>query len=258
MKKFMLDLIVKKNLTLNNQYSLLILTSKEQLPDMLPGQFVEVRVDNSPNTFLRRPISINFVDYELNELWLLVQIVGDGTRKMCELGVGDNVNLLFPLGNSFSLPISKTSKLLLVGGGVGIAPLLFMGSYLKERGYTCDFLLGGRSSENLLQLSDFGRYGNVYTTTEDGTHGERGFVTQHSVLKSLKYDLIYTCGPTPMMKAVASYAQNNNIECEVSLENTMACGIGSCLCCVTDSVDGHVCVCTEGPVFNIKKLKWQI
>lgn len=254
----MLDLIVKKNLTLNNQYSLLILTSKEQLPDMLPGQFVEVRVDNSPNTFLRRPISINFVDYELNELWLLVQIVGDGTRKMCELGVGDNVNLLFPLGNSFSLPISKTSKLLLVGGGVGIAPLLFMGSYLKERGYTCDFLLGGRSSENLLQLSDFGRYGNVYTTTEDGTHGERGFVTQHSVLKSLKYDLIYTCGPTPMMKAVASYAQNNNIECEVSLENTMACGIGSCLCCVTDSVDGHVCVCTEGPVFNIKKLKWQI
>jgi dihydroorotate dehydrogenase electron transfer subunit len=258
MKKFMLDLIVKKNLTLNNQYSLLILTSKEQLPDMLPGQFVEVRVDNSPNTFLRRPISINFVDYELNELWLLVQIVGDGTRKMCELGVGDNVNLLFPLGNSFSLPNSKTSKLLLVGGGVGIAPLLFMGSYLKERGYTCDFLLGGRSSENLLQLSDFGRYGNVYTTTEDGTHGERGFVTQHSVLKSSKYDLIYTCGPTPMMKAVASYAQNNNIKCEVSLENTMACGIGSCLCCVTDSVDGHVCVCTEGPVFNIKKLKWQI
>ncbi len=254
----MLDLIVKKNLTLNNQYSLLILTSKEQLPDMLPGQFVEVRVDNSPNTFLRRPISINFVDYELNELWLLVQIVGDGTRKMCELGVGDNVNLLFPLGNSFSLPNSKTSKLLLVGGGVGIAPLLFMGSYLKGRGYTCDFLLGGRSSENLLQLSDFGRYGNVYTTTEDGTHGECGFVTQHSVLKSSKYDLIYTCGPTPMMKAVASYAQNNNIECEVSLENTMACGIGSCLCCVTDSVDGHVCVCTEGPVFNIKKLKWQI
>jgi dihydroorotate dehydrogenase electron transfer subunit len=258
MKKFMLDLIVKNNIALNNQYSLLILTSNQQLPEMLPGQFVEVRVDNSPNTFLRRPISINYVDYKLNELWLLVQIVGEGTRKMCELNIGETLNLLLPLGNSFSLPEIKTSKLLLIGGGVGIAPLLFMGSYLKERGYTCSFLLGGRSADNLLQLSDFGRYGEVFTTTEDGSHGEAGFVTQHSVLKLSNFDLIYTCGPTPMMKAVASYAQNNNIECEVSLENTMACGIGTCLCCVTDSVDGHVCVCTEGPVFNIKKLKWQI
>ncbi len=258
MKKFMLDLVVKKNLTLNNQYSLLILTSQDKLPEMLPGQFVEVRVDNSPNTFLRRPISINYVDYKLNELWLLVQIVGEGTRKMCELNIGETLNLLLPLGNSFSLPEIKTSKLLLIGGGVGIAPLLFMGSYLKERGYKCSFLLGGRSADNLLQLSDFERYGEVFTTTEDGSHGEAGFVTQHSVLKLSNFDLIYTCGPTPMMKAVASYAQNNNIECEVSLENTMACGIGTCLCCVTDSVDGHVCVCTEGPVFNIKKLKWQI
>jgi dihydroorotate dehydrogenase electron transfer subunit len=258
MKKFMLDLVVKSNVALNNQYSLLILTSHSKLPEMLPGQFVEVRVDNSPNTFLRRPISINYVDYKLNELWLLIQIVGEGTRKMCELKTGDNINLLVPLGNSFSLPNLKTSKLLLIGGGVGIAPLLFMGSYLKEMGFSCNFLLGGRSEENLLQLSDFEKFGTVYTTTEDGTHGERGYVTQHSVLSSSNFDLIYTCGPTPMMKAVASYAYKNNIECEVSLENTMACGIGTCLCCVTDSINGHVCVCTEGPVFNIKKLKWQI
>jgi len=254
----MLDLVVKSNVALNNQYSLLILTSHSKLPEMLPGQFVEVRVDNSPNTFLRRPISINYVDYKLNELWLLIQIVGEGTRKMCELKTGDNINLLVPLGNSFSLPNLKTSKLLLIGGGVGIAPLLFMGSYLKEMGFSCNFLLGGRSEENLLQLSDFEKFGTVYTTTEDGTHGERGYVTQHSVLSSSNFDLIYTCGPTPMMKAVASYAYKNNIECEVSLENTMACGIGTCLCCVTDSINGHVCVCTEGPVFNIKKLKWQI
>ena len=259
MKKFMLDLTVKRNVTLNSQYSLLILTSPDTLPEMLPGQFVEVRVDNSPTTFLRRPISINYVDYQLNELWLLVQIVGDGTRKMCEWKAGEVVNLLMPLGNSFSLPQDKEAKLLLVGGGVGIAPLLFMGSYLKERGYNnCHFLLGGRSKDNLLQLSDFAQYGEVYTTTEDGTHGERGFVTQHSLLSNKSFDLIYTCGPTPMMKAVAAYATKVNTACEVSLENTMACGIGTCLCCVADTVDGHICVCTEGPVFNITKLKWQI
>ncbi len=256
MKKFMLDLVVKNNKSLNNQCSLLILTSTEKLPTMLPGQFVEVRVDNSPNTFLRRPISINYVDYEANELWLLIQIVGDGTRKMCELRAGELVNLLFPLGNSFTLPEKKDSRILLVGGGVGVAPLLFWGSYLKNKGYACNFLLGGRSKDNLLQLCEFERFGNVYTTTEDGSYGERGLVTQHSIFRELNFDTIYSCGPTPMMKAVASYAAQINAFCEVSLENTMACGFGACLCCVTDTTEGHVCVCTEGPVFNITKLKW--
>lgn len=256
MKKFMLDLLVKSNTPLNDQYYLLILTDNSPLPEMLPGQFVEVRVDNSPTTFLRRPISINFFDKENNELWLLIQKVGDGTRKLAELKVNDTVNLIFPLGNSFSLPQSTDNKLLLVGGGVGIAPMLFWGAKLKEMGFKPTFLMGGRSEANLLQLDEFEKYGDLYCTTEDGSYGEKGFVTNHSVLTNTKFDAIFTCGPTPMMKAVAAYAQKNNVVCEVSLENTMACGIGTCLCCVTDSVDGHVCVCTEGPVFNITKLKW--
>jgi dihydroorotate dehydrogenase electron transfer subunit len=256
MKKFISDLVVKQNIALNNQYNLLILSSSHKLPVMLPGQFVEVRVDNSPNTFLRRPISINFVDYNNNELWLLIQIVGDGTRKMSELKVNDSLNLILPLGNSFSLPKNPKSKVLLVGGGVGIAPLLFFGSYLKANNIECNFLLGGRSKDNLLQINEFEKYGTVYTTTEDGSYGEKGFVSQHSILQSQSFDVIYTCGPTPMMKAVALYAANNNIFCEVSLENTMACGFGSCLCCVTDTTEGHICVCTEGPIFNISKLKW--
>lgn len=252
----MLDLIIRENKRLNDQYFLLILSSSETLPTMLPGQFVEVRVDNSPETFLRRPISINFVDYQKNELWLLIQIVGEGTRKLSLLKAGESLNLLLPLGNSFTMPQNINSKLLLVGGGVGIAPLLYLGSKLKEKGIVCDFLLGGRSKDNLLQLDEFSTYGNVYTTTEDGSFGEKGFVTNHSILKDKKFDFIYTCGPTPMMKAVAAFAMSKSIECEVSLENTMACGFGACLCCVTDSTDGHICVCTEGPVFNISKLKW--
>jgi len=256
MKKFILDLVVKENKVLNDQYFLLILGSDNPLPTMLPGQFVEVKVDDSPTTFLRRPISINYVDYQRNELWLLIQIVGDGTRKLATLKCGSSLNLIFPLGNSFSIPQNKDAKVLLIGGGVGIAPMLFLGSYLNDLGYRCNFLLGGRSELNLLQLDDFVKYGNIYTTTEDGSHGEKGFVTQHSVLEKEKFENIYTCGPTPMMKAVAAYAAKSGVTCEVSLENTMACGFGACLCCVTDTTDGHLCVCTEGPVFNITKLKW--
>jgi len=256
MKKFILDLVVKENKILNDQYFLLILGADNPLPAMLPGQFVEVKVEDSPTTFLRRPISINFVDYQRNELWLLIQIVGDGTRKLATLQCGGLLNLIFPLGNSFSIPQNKDAKVLLIGGGVGIAPMLFLGSYLNDLGYRCNFLLGGRSESNLLQLDDFVKYGNIYTTTEDGSHGEKGFVTQHSVLEKEKFENIYTCGPTPMMKAVAAYAAKSGITCEVSLENTMACGFGACLCCVTDTTDGHLCVCTEGPVFNITKLKW--
>ena len=256
MKKFMLDLIVTKNETLNSQYFLLKLSSSETLPEMLPGQFVEVLVDNAPNVFLRRPISINYVDRTSNELWLLIQIVGPGTQQLATLQVNDKVNLILPLGNSFTLPKNKDQKILLVGGGVGIAPLLFWGSVLHSQGYECKFLLGGRSKENLLQLCEFESFGKVYTTTEDGSHGEKGFVTQHSLFKAPNFDVLYSCGPTPMMKAVGAYAALNEIFCEVSLENTMACGFGACLCCVTDTTEGHLCVCTEGPVFNITKLKW--
>jgi len=256
MKKNMLDLIVKSNEALNDQYFLLILGSENPLPPMFPGQFAELRVDNSADVFLRRPISINYVDYSNNTLWLLIQIVGSGTVKLATLKAGDSINLLLPLGNTFTIPELATTKALLVGGGVGIAPLPFLGSKKKKKGIEFDFLLGGRSAQNLLQLDDFQKYGTVYTTTEDGSHGEKGFVTNHSILTNNKYDIIYTCGPTPMMKAVAAYATKNEIVCEASLENTMACGFGACLCCVTDSVDGHVCVCTEGPVFNIDKLKW--
>lgn len=253
----MSDLIVTANQQLNNQYFLLKLTSKDTLPQMLPGQFAEVFVDNSSTTFLRRPISIHFVDTLTNEMWLLIQKIGDGTHRMAEFEIGQAVSIIYPLGNSFSIPSTK-QKVLLVGGGVGVAPLLMLGEALQKKSVEPIFLLGARSKNDLLELEVFAKYGKVYTTTEDGSYGEKGFVTHHSILNKEKFDIIYTCGPTPMMKAVASYARKNNIACEVSLENMMACGIGACLCCVEDTKEGHKCVCTEGPVFNINDLKWQI
>ena len=127
MKKYILDFRVVENTKLHDNYALLKLKpdNNEPLPDMLPGQFVEVRVDRSPGTFLRRPISINFVDSTRNELWLLIRKAGEGTRTLCDLKQGDSINLVLPLGNTFSLPDETDSDILLIGGGVGIAPMLY-------------------------------------------------------------------------------------------------------------------------------------
>ena len=259
MKKYILDLVVSQNTRLHANYVLIKMTDANPLPDMVPGQFAEIRIDGSTTTFLRRPISINFVDKEKNEVWFLVQLVGDGTRKLATVKEGDVVNVVLPLGNGYTLPQENAPvKPLLVGGGVGTAPMLMLGATLAKMGCKPTFLLGARSSKDLLQLDEFQKLGDVYMTTEDGSMGEKGYVTQHSVLEAQKFDMIYTCGPKPMMMAVAKYAKANDIECEVSLENTMACGVGACLCCVENTDEGHLCVCKDGPVFNIKKLLWQI
>ena len=258
MKKYRLDLTVNSVEALSDKHVLIKLTDDKPLPEMLPGQFVEVRVDNTPSTFLRRPISINNVDYDHNELWLLVAAVGDGTRQLQKLQKGDRLNCVLPLGNSFTMPTDSTQKVLLVGGGVGVAPLLYFGKRIKAMGGEPTFLLGARSAKDVLERELFEQVGRVLITTEDGSEGEKGFVTNHSVLAQEHFDHISTCGPKPMMMAVARYAFKNDIECEVSLENKMACGVGACLCCVEKTVEGNKCVCKEGPVMNIKKLTWQI
>ena len=257
MKKYILDLRVKSVEAVGGRYSLLKLTHDEPLPEMLPGQFVEVRVDNSPSTFLRRPISINFVDYEKNEMWLLVAAIGEGTKHLSQLKAGEMLNCVLPLGNGFTMPQSAAQRVLLVGGGVGVAPLLYMGAEMKRKGFEPTFLLGARSAKDLLEIDLFEKYGRVCITTEDASKGEQGFVTNHSVLNE-KFDMIATCGPKPMMKAVAQYAYKAGIECEASLENMMACGLGACLCCVEKTTEGNICVCKEGPVLNIKKLLWHL
>jgi len=252
---FILDLELVETQQLNPQYVLMKFLHERPLPEMQPGQFIQVRIDGSPNTYLRRPISVNFVDTKSNQLWLLIQLVGDGTKTLAATPVGHRVNMILPLGNNFSKP-EPNDQVLLIGGGVGVAPLLMLGKEIKEQGLEVTFLLGARSAKDLLELEEFSKYGQVFTTTEDASAGEKGFVTQHSILTTKSFTKIYTCGPKPMMQAVAKYASQKNIDCEVSLENSMACGIGACLCCVEDTVDGHVCTCTTGPIFNTKKLKW--
>jgi dihydroorotate dehydrogenase electron transfer subunit len=257
MKKFILDLVLVENKQVQKGCHLLKMTHSSPFPTMLPGQFAELEIKGSSEAFLRRPISIHYYDKEQNQIWFLVQQVGSGTAHLASLKPGEKLNVILPLGNGFTLiETNQACKALLVGGGVGVAPLLFLGKKLKGKGIDPIFLLGARSQENLLQIEEFTKTGEVFVTTEDGSRGEKGFVTQHSVLENLHFDIIYTCGPKPMMQSVAKFAREHEIECEVSLENRMACGLGACLCCVEDTEEGNVCVCKEGPVFNIKRLSW--
>ena len=255
MAKRIEDLKIVENKRLTNDIFIIELSGSAKLPVLKPGQFVQVRVDGSPETFLRRPISIHDVDYDKNTFKLLIQIAGKGTLAMSKLQEGDYLNVIYPLGNSFSLPEANQS-ILFVGGGVGVAPLLYFGKILKSSGCIPDILLGFRNSDRIIELDEYHKVGNVFLTTEDGSEGEKGFVTDHSLLSSKKYDRIYCCGPDSMMKAVAAYSRRNNIPCEVSLENLMACGIGVCLCCIVNTAKGNLCTCVDGPVFDITELKW--
>lgn len=257
MKKYIDDFTVIKNKQLNDSTIILTVKHPGKLPDIAPGQFVEAKVEHAPNTFLRRPISIHDVDQEKNTIKLLVMMVGEGTQTMGKLKEGDNLNMVYPLGNGFSIPNEKKS-VLLVGGGCGTAPLLYMGRCLKACGIEPQFLLGARQKDGLLALDEFEKVGTVHVTTEDGSMGTKGFVIHHPVMATDQpnIDIIYTCGPEVMMKVVAKYAKEHGIKCEVSLENTMACGVGACLCCVVDTINGHICTCTDGPVFDAEVLKW--
>jgi len=255
MTKRIEDFTIKRNRNLNNDLFILELAGNKSLPELKPGQFVQVRIEGSPETFLRRPISIHDVDYENNTIKLLVQIAGKGTEALSKLKTGDILNIIYPLGNSFSLPFEQSS-VLLVGGGCGVAPLLFLGNYLKSKGHDPEILLGFRNSGRIVEYDEYSKIGSVHLTTEDGSKGEKGFVTDHPVLKEHHFDHVYCCGPESMMKAIADYCLKKSIICEVSLENLMACGFGVCLCCVVNTVNGNLCTCIDGPVFNIKELKW--
>ncbi|HUW91883.1 MAG TPA: dihydroorotate dehydrogenase electron transfer subunit [Bacteroidales bacterium] len=256
MKKRIEDLIVIENRKLNEQFFVLRVSSSTTLPSILPGQFLQALVKDSPSTFLRRPLSVHDVDEATNSISILIQVAGRGTESLSRLKPGDTVNMVYPLGNSFTLPL-QGEKVLLTGGGCGMAPLLYLGRKIRESGIEPVFALGFRNRERVLEHDEFKKLGTVQIATEDGSMGNRGLVTDLPVFTENKWDKVYSCGPEPMMKAIAAKCSERDILCEVSLENLMACGIGVCLCCVVQTTSGNVCSCTEGPVFNTRVLKWQ-
>ena len=256
MAKQIQDFTVQVRKQINQEYFILEIASSRPLPVILPGQFAEVHTGACSGAFLRRPISFYDVDYESNEIRLLIAVVGRGTAALSKLKTGDNLNMIYPLGNHFSMP--QTAKALLVGGGVGVAPLLLLGKYLRQHNIMPTFLLGYRNGSYNVEPDHFSAIGTLHITTEDGSLGYRGLVTDHPLLSEGigEYGTIYTCGPVVMMKAVSEIAARAGVNCEASLENTMACGFGACLCCAQATKHGHLMVCTDGPVFNTADLIW--
>lgn len=242
---------------LNYSAYIIELEAPEPLTEVLPGNFAEIEINNSPKVFLRRPFSIFDVNPRANTLSFYVKVIGEGTRVLGQSRKGNKVNIIYPLGNSFRVP--EADHTLVVAGGSGIAPFLLYGRQMQKAGRKATFLFGARNAEEIVPGEFFKPFGDVLVTTQDGSLGEKGLVTEHSIFNTAPFPFghVVTCGPEPMMKAVARIAREKNATCEVSLENTMACGFGACLCCIVETTSGNKCVCTEGPVFNINQLTWQ-
>jgi len=257
MKKKVIDLLLIENKQLNKDNFLLKLKSPIALSDISPGQFVNIEIKEANEIFLRRPFSVLDVDYKDQTISLLIKILGRGSKKLTEARTGLQFSTILPLGKSFTIP-QKNDHILLIGGGSGVAPMLFLAKTCGLDPEKVHVLIGARTVFDHIDIEEYKPFGNFYFTTEDGSLGEKGFVTNHSVFTENlgRFTKIYACGPDQMMKAVGKIALVNHIHCEVSLENMMACGFGVCLCCVEDTKFGHKCVCTDGPVFNVNDLKW--
>lgn len=250
-KQDIFEVVEKKDVGAN--CFLLVLKGKQTLEQIMPMSFVEVLIENVPQRILRTPISIHDVDYQANTISLVIQKVGLSTKKLFEIKVEDKLSIIYPLGNGFW---QEKKKVLLVGGGVGAAPLYYLAKKYNAMGIRPTIVIGARSKGQLFLIDKYQQLGSLHISTEDASQGEKGLVTQNSTFAN-DYDLVVCCGPTPMMKAVATYFEQRDIPCFVSLENRMACGIGACLCCVTPTKEeGNVCVCTKGPIFLSKDLAW--
>lgn len=228
--------------------------------DAIPGQFVGVYTsDNS--MLLPRPISICRADNEKDELRLVYRTAGKGTELFSHIKENDNVDVLGPLGNGYPMDKAAGKKVILMGGGIGVPPLLELSYRLKNlpkalRPVEIIIVMGYRNNQIFL-AEEFKENGKLYIATDDGSVGTHGTVLDALTKNDIVGDVIYSCGPLPMLKGIKKYATEHNMKAYLSLEERMACGVGACLGCVvrTNQIDAHskvnnARICTDGPVFD--------
>jgi dihydroorotate dehydrogenase electron transfer subunit len=250
------------------------MTAPPSVSHSCAGQFVMVKVNPAIDPLLRRPFGVfdlgtfetEFTDCgRQSYLEILYKVVGKGTEMLSTLHQGDHLDILGPLGKGFTSGDPSGEKLL-VGGGVGLAPLYYLAKELAKDGSTVNLFAGGRNKEDVLCITEFERLGvETYVATDDGTLGARGLVTEvfeEQLAKVKPGAIIFACGPFPMLRAVALLAEKYRVPCQVSLEAYMACGVGACLGCVvkgknhSDATPDYRCVCKDGPVFDASDLLW--
>ena len=238
----------------------LTIQTKEIAAAAKAGQFVSV-YSNDASKLLPRPISLCGIDRKAGTLRLVYRVTGEhtGTEEFSRLQAGDTMKIMGPLGKGFT--VEKGRKAFLIGGGIGVPPMLQLAKEMKDAGENFQIVMGYRDAGTFL-LDEFKEQGESFVATEDGSVGTKGNVLDAIRENHLDADVLYACGPTPMLRALKAYAEEQNMTCYVSMEERMACGIGACLACVCNSTekDAHSNVknkriCKEGPVFNAKEVE---
>lgn len=256
-KKYMNGIVTEKK-DLGSGIMELWLVAPEIAALAVPGQFIALYC-NDGSRLLPRPISICDVDEDKKKIRLVFRLVGEGTKELAATRVFDSIPILGPLGNGY--PEVGGTKPLLIGGGIGIPPMLYLAKELKRRGKDVTVVLGYRDS-NLFLKSEFDEYAAVSVATDDGSVGIKGTVVDAIRQNQPDFDWIGSCGPMPMLRGVKTLGEEKNVPTFISLEERMACGIGACLGCVcrTKNVDHHSHVnnrriCKEGPVFDAQEVE---
>jgi dihydroorotate dehydrogenase electron transfer subunit len=226
----------------------------------VPGQFVQARTGRGTDPFLRRTFSLCGSRPQEGIVSLLIDVVGMGTSLLCSLKRGEIVNLIGPLGKGFDTNLGGSECAILVAGGFGAAPLLFLADSMRRSDKRpVVFIMGGKTASRLSLIEGLTEGIPVMEATDDGSRGYHGLVSflLEERIEELSPGALYACGPHPMMKAVANIAKKSGVPCQVSLEERMACGIGACLGCAVRMADGSmVRSCKEGPVFNVDEVSW--
>lgn len=250
--------VLSQNILAEGIYDMWLET--ELAMDAHPGQFVGVYPTNK-STLLPRPISICEVDKEKSALRLVYRVVGSGTAEFALYQPGDIILILGVLGNGFPLEAAEGKRAIVMGGGIGVPPLLQTAKELSRKGISVTATMGYRNEETFLS-EDFEKYANLVIATEDGSVGTKGNVIDALNEQKVEGDVIFACGPMPMLRAIKKYASDKGIKAYISLEERMACGIGACLGCVckTKDIDEHskvhnARICTDGPVFDAEDVE---
>lgn len=255
------------------RHTLTVLANEPMTPDVMrmrfscpelarsiePGQFFDLAVPGDPSQIVRLPFSYARADAQGGEIEFGYLLVGDGTRRLAQVAPGTELDVLGPCGHGWRMPQGMQAALL-VGGGSGVVPLVSLARELVARGVAVDFVEGAAGRHRVIYTAELEQAGvrTLEVATDDGSVGTRGYasVPTERLLGENAYDVVYTCGPTPMMRGIAGLAKKAGVSCQVSMEKMMTCGFGACATCVVDTTSGRKGACMHGPVFDAEEVVW--